>query len=89
MKVRAIQFGYYNNEKKRIGEEFELMPVKAPVFDKHGKPVKDENGKQKVEIIPPEKQFSIHWMEKVEEEAAYIPKPKSKKKEIIQQNEEL
>lgn len=89
MKVRAILFGYYNNEKKRIGDEFELVAIKAPVFDKNGKPVKDESGKQKVEIISPEKQFSKNWMEKIDEEEHYSPKPKSKKKEVVQQSEEL
>lgn len=54
MRVRATRIGYFNNQRKQVGEVFELIPLRRI---KDGKEV----------IIPPEKQFSKNWMEKVEE----------------------
>ena len=55
MKVKATKMGYYNNQRKRTDEEFDLVPIKRKI-----------NGKDVV--ITPEQQFSKEWMEKVEKD---------------------
>lgn len=52
MKVRATRMGYFNNQRKREGEVFIILPKSAVVNSK------------KV-VITPEAQFSENWMEKV------------------------
>jgi len=54
MKVRALKTGYFNNQRKKEGEVFELTPLLRIV-----------NGKKT--IIAGEKRFSNIWMEKIEE----------------------
>jgi hypothetical protein len=49
MKVRAIKLGYYEHIRRRVGDVFELIPLK------------DSKGK----TISIEQQFSDKWMEKV------------------------
>jgi len=59
MKVRAkgeadTWVGFYHHVRRRGGDVFALIPVETV---RNGKPV----------MIPPERQFSEKWMEKVEE----------------------
>lgn len=53
MKVRATQVGYYGNVRRRVGDIFDLVPVKGL------------NGKREKVTFTPEQQFSEKWMEKV------------------------
>ena len=63
--------GYYNHKRVKPGQVFVLVPQKGIGKDK--KPF----------VIPPEKQFSDKWMEKVEadgsDEMEVVPKAKGKK----------
>jgi len=56
MRVRALQLGYYGNERRREGEIFDLIPIVS---------INKETG-EKV-IVPVDKQFSVKWMERVED----------------------
>jgi hypothetical protein len=92
MRVRAIAPGYHNLLRRKVGDVFDLKPIKG----KKVKPVVDESGKKRLSnvledhLFTEEEQFSSKWMEKVEDEEheeeleegldGEEPKPKAKKK---------
>ena len=65
MRVRAITKGYYGDQRKKPGEEFDLVPRKGFKRDSSGT-------KKKPIELSPEDQFSDTWMEKVEQ-VPFVP----------------
>lgn len=66
MLVRATKPGYYDLKRRKVGEVFELVPVKG-LYKDDGKP---GNPKAVERMWTPEEQFSPNWMEKVDAGAA-------------------
>lgn len=68
MRVRAIAPGYHGLLRRKIGDIFDLKPIKG----KRVMRVKDENGKDRMTnvledcVFTEEQQFSSKWMERVE-----------------------
>ncbi len=55
MQVRALKAGYYDHKRRKEGDEFTLRLIKGLGFD--GKP----------KVFTPEMQFSVLWMESLED----------------------
>ena len=58
MRVRATRAGYYDHLRRREGDVFTLASITGLVMDV-------KTGQHVSATIPPEKQFSSRWMEKV------------------------
>lgn len=69
MKVRALKLGYYQHKRRREGDVFTLVPVKA--VDKDGKSY----------VVPPEKQFSNRWMELYSKKVEVAPEVSAEESE--------
>lgn len=67
MKVRATRLGYYEHIRRREGDVFTLVPRDVTIVDVKSQKIVLENGKPKMRHLTVEDQFSVNWMERVDE----------------------